>query len=87
MRFKATLHDRPIVSGEIDEGDAALRRYGATRQQRTARIQLTSRQNAWGNGATDADRIYGYNAYRPAGPGRAPRRGHGQVETGMVASR
>jgi len=41
----------------------ALRRYEANRQARTARMQLTSRQNAWGKGATDTDWVYGYNAW------------------------
>jgi 6-hydroxynicotinate 3-monooxygenase len=26
-------------------------------------MQLTSRQNAWGKGATETDRVYGYNAW------------------------
>ena len=42
---------------------AALLRYEATRQERTARIQLTSRQNAWGKGTTDTDWVYGYDAW------------------------
>ena len=42
---------------------AALRRYEATRQARTAKIQLTSRQNAWGKGDTNPDWVYGYNAW------------------------
>ena len=42
---------------------AALRRYEANRQERTARMQLTSRQNAWGKGATDTDWVYSYNAW------------------------
>ena len=41
----------------------ALRRYEANRQERTARMQLTSRQNAWGKGATDTDWVYSYNAW------------------------
>jgi salicylate hydroxylase/6-hydroxynicotinate 3-monooxygenase len=44
-------------------GAAALRRYEATRKDRTARMQLTSRQNRWGNGQTDTDWVYGYNAW------------------------
>ncbi len=42
---------------------AALKRYEATRLERTARMQLTSRQNAWGKGVTDTDWVYGYNAW------------------------
>ena len=37
--------------------------YEATRQERTARVQLTSRQNSWGKGVTDTDWVYGYNAW------------------------
>jgi salicylate hydroxylase/6-hydroxynicotinate 3-monooxygenase len=43
---------------------AALRRYEATRQDRTAQVQLTSRQNRWGNGVTDVDWVYGYDAWQ-----------------------
>src|SRR5262245_2660223 len=50
--------------GEGRDGIAgALRRYEATRQERTARVQLTSRQNSWGKGVTDTDWVYGYNAW------------------------
>lgn len=41
----------------------ALARYVATRQERTAQVQLTSRQNRWGKGATDPDWVYSYNAW------------------------
>jgi len=41
----------------------ALRRYEATRQERTAKMQVTSRQNIWGKGVTDVDWVYGYNAW------------------------
>ena len=43
-------------------GCFALLRYEARRQDRTARIQLTSRQNAWGKGTTDTDWVYSYDA-------------------------
>jgi 6-hydroxynicotinate 3-monooxygenase len=42
---------------------AALERYEANRRERTARVQLTSRQNAWGKGVTDTDWVYGYDAW------------------------
>lgn len=42
---------------------AAFARYVATRKGRTARMQLTSRENRWGKGATDTDWVYGYNAW------------------------
>jgi 6-hydroxynicotinate 3-monooxygenase len=43
--------------------ETALERYQATRLQRTARMQFTSRQNVWGRGVTDVDWVYGYNAW------------------------
>jgi 6-hydroxynicotinate 3-monooxygenase len=42
---------------------SALKRYETNRKERTARVQLTSRQNAWGKGATDVDWVYSYNAW------------------------
>ena len=42
---------------------AALRRYEATRRDRTARIQLTNRQNAWLKQKTDTDWVYQYDAW------------------------
>jgi salicylate hydroxylase/6-hydroxynicotinate 3-monooxygenase len=49
----------------VDRGGvaAALQRYQATRLERTARMQVTSRQNIWGKGVTDTDWVYGYNAW------------------------
>jgi 6-hydroxynicotinate 3-monooxygenase len=41
----------------------AFKRYEATRLERTARIQLTSRQNTWGKQAGDPSWVYGYNAW------------------------
>jgi salicylate hydroxylase/6-hydroxynicotinate 3-monooxygenase len=46
-----------------DGVEAGLRRYEATRKARTARMQVTSRQNVWGKGVTDVDWVYGYNAW------------------------
>ncbi|MBN9085957.1 MAG: FAD-dependent monooxygenase [Reyranella sp.] len=46
-----------------DGVEAGLRRYEATRKERTARMQFTSRQNVWGKGVTDVDWVYGYNAW------------------------
>lgn len=62
------IEDAAILSRCLDgverEGVAAeLARYQATRQERTARMQLTSRQNRWGKGETDTDWVYGYNAW------------------------
>jgi salicylate hydroxylase/6-hydroxynicotinate 3-monooxygenase len=62
------IEDAAVLSrclAEVD-GDGiadALAVYEATRQERTARVQLTSRQNRWGKGVTDTDWVYGYNAW------------------------
>ena len=47
----------------VDSVGTALRRYEKNRQQRTAKVQFTSRQNIWGKGVTDTDWVYGYNAW------------------------
>ncbi len=62
------IEDAAILSRCLKDVDRegvpqALRRYEATRRERTSRMQLTSRQNAWGKGATDTDWVYGYNAW------------------------
>jgi len=54
---------RCLAQAGRDGIGAALRRYEKNRQERTARIQLTSRQNIWGKGVTDTDWVYGYNAW------------------------
>jgi 6-hydroxynicotinate 3-monooxygenase len=41
----------------------AFRRYEVTRKDRTARVQLTSRENIWMRGRTDGDWVYGYDAW------------------------
>ncbi len=62
------IEDGAILSRCLDGTDragvaAALRRYEKNRRERTAKIQLTSRQNIWGKGVTDTDWVYGYNAW------------------------
>jgi salicylate hydroxylase/6-hydroxynicotinate 3-monooxygenase len=62
------IEDAAVLSRCLDGADRdgianAFRRYEATRQDRTARVQLTSRANRWGKGATDTDWVYGYNAW------------------------
>ena len=62
------IEDAAILSrclGGVDRNGtaAALQRYQTTRLERTARMQLTSRQNAWGKGETNPDWVYGYNAW------------------------
>jgi 6-hydroxynicotinate 3-monooxygenase len=48
---------------EIDDVAAAFQSYQATRLERTARVQLTSRQNTWGKQAEDTSWVYGYDAW------------------------
>ncbi|MBS0539293.1 MAG: FAD-dependent monooxygenase [Proteobacteria bacterium] len=54
---------RCLATVDRDGVGVALRRYEKTRKERTAKIQLTSRQNIWGKGVTDTDWVYGYNAW------------------------
>ena len=69
------IEDAAVLSrclAEVD-GDGipeALLKYQVNRQDRTARVQLTSRQNSWGKGVTDPDWVYGYNAW--TAPLKAP---------------
>jgi salicylate hydroxylase/6-hydroxynicotinate 3-monooxygenase len=62
------LEDAAVLSRCIaaaDDGDmaAAFRRFEATRLERAARIQLTSRQNTWGKERIDPGWVYGYDAW------------------------
>src|SRR5258705_9444123 len=62
------IEDAAVLSRCLDgvelEGVAnAFRRFEATRKARTARIQETSRANIWLSGKTDADWVYGYDAW------------------------
>jgi salicylate hydroxylase/6-hydroxynicotinate 3-monooxygenase len=41
----------------------AFRRFEATRKSRTDRVQETSRKNIWLKQKTDADWVYGYDAW------------------------
>ena len=41
----------------------AFRRFEATRKERTSRVQDTSRKNIWLRQKTDADWVYGYDAW------------------------
>jgi salicylate hydroxylase len=54
--------------GEGQDPEAALQRYAAARQARTARIQLGSRGNQWMKTQGNADWVYGYDAWRVALP-------------------
>lgn len=62
------VEDAAVLSRCLDGSDAdgvveAFRRYELTRQPRTSRIQLTSRQNTWMREKTDPDWVYGYDAW------------------------
>ena len=62
------IEDAAVLSRCLDgverEGVAnAFRRFEATRKERTTRIQQTSRANTWLSGKTNADWVYGYNAW------------------------
>jgi len=59
----AAILARCLAGCDRDGVEPALRRYQATRKERTARMQMTSRQNVWGKGVTDVDWVYGYNAW------------------------
>jgi salicylate hydroxylase/6-hydroxynicotinate 3-monooxygenase len=59
----AAILSRCLAGVDREGIEAALRRYEATRKERTAKMQSTSRQNVWGKGVTDVDWVYGYNAW------------------------
>ena len=59
----AAVLSRCLTGLDRDGVGAALKRYETNRKERTSRVQLTSRQNAWGKGATDVDWVYSYNAW------------------------
>ena len=47
----------------VDDVAAALQRYAASRQARTAEIQIASRGNQWMKTQGNADGVYGYDAW------------------------
>ena len=62
----SALEDAAMLSrcvGESDDPADAFRRYEAARLARTARLQLTSRQNTWGKEPTDPAWVYGYDVW------------------------
>jgi salicylate hydroxylase/6-hydroxynicotinate 3-monooxygenase len=59
----AAILSRCLEGVDRDGVAAAFTRYERNRQPRTARMQLTSRANAWGKSATNPDWVYGYNAW------------------------
>lgn len=69
----AAVLARCIHQGTDDPGEA-FRHFQAARLERTARLQLTSRQNKWGTERGDPAWVYGYDALSaPIGdPAAAP---------------
>jgi 6-hydroxynicotinate 3-monooxygenase len=59
----AAVLSRCLDGVERDGVANAFRRFEATRKERTARIQQTSRANTWLSGKTNTDWVYGYDAW------------------------
>jgi 6-hydroxynicotinate 3-monooxygenase len=62
------IEDAAVLSRCLDGVDRdgvadAFRRFEATRKERTSRVQATSRANTWLKQRTDADWVYGYDAW------------------------
>ena len=56
----------------VDDIKEAFHRYEATRHERTARLQLTSRENTWGKHKGDPGWVYDFDAWQtPIAPARA----------------
>jgi 6-hydroxynicotinate 3-monooxygenase len=66
-----SIEDAAVLSRCLDGVDrdgitSALKRYERNRLERTAMIQRTSAQNTWLRGNTNADWVYGYDAWTTA---------------------
>ncbi|SIO29040.1 6-hydroxynicotinate 3-monooxygenase [Bradyrhizobium erythrophlei] len=59
----AAVLSRCIDGVERDQVPDAFRRFEASRKDRTARVQQTSRANIWLKEKTDGDWVYGYDAW------------------------
>jgi 6-hydroxynicotinate 3-monooxygenase len=62
------IEDAAVLSRCLEGVDCnaipnAFRRFEASRKDRTARVQQTSRTNTWLRGKTDADWVYAYDAW------------------------
>jgi salicylate hydroxylase/6-hydroxynicotinate 3-monooxygenase len=61
------LEDAAMIARCLDASPdpaEAFHRYEAVRHERTARIQLTSRQNNWGKSRVDPSWVYGYDVFQ-----------------------
>ena len=59
----AAVLSRCLEGVERDGVANAFRRFEASRKDRTAHVQQTSRTNTWLSGKTDADWVYAYDAW------------------------
>jgi len=59
----AAVLSRCLDGVEREEVANAFRRFEATRRERTARVQQTSRTNTWLKEKTDTDWVYAYDAW------------------------
>jgi 6-hydroxynicotinate 3-monooxygenase len=71
----AVVLARCLAQVSCDEIHTALVAYAANRKHRTARMQLTNRENTWLRFKTDTDWVYGFDAWHAelAGPAHALR--------------
>lgn len=65
----SAIEDAVVLARCLDQaagGDisTALAVYAASRKERTARMQLTNRENTWLRQKTDTDWVYEYDAWR-----------------------
>jgi 6-hydroxynicotinate 3-monooxygenase len=63
----SALEDAAMLARCLDGADdieEAFFRYEATRHERTARLQLTSRENTWGKRNVDPAWVYGYDVWQ-----------------------
>ena len=61
----SALEDAAVLArciGAAGDPSEAFRRFQAARLERTARLQLTSRENKWGTQGADPSWVYGYDA-------------------------
>jgi 6-hydroxynicotinate 3-monooxygenase len=68
----AVVLARCLAQVSRDKIDAALVVYAATRKERTARMQLTNRENTWLRFKTDTDWVYDFDAWHAELAGPAP---------------
>jgi 6-hydroxynicotinate 3-monooxygenase len=63
----SALEDAAVLARcirDVDDIAEAFRRYEATRLERTARLQLTSRANTWGKDKSDPTWVYAYDCWQ-----------------------